>query len=67
MYNEEGLIATNTLEGLHSIDVICKRDRQWPDDFVASISTFGLGRFSDAKLGQVKVQGFGAAAGRPRK
>jgi len=38
--------------------------RQWPNGFIASISTFGLAGFSGARLG--KVQALGATAGMPR-
>jgi hypothetical protein len=61
--NEEGLVATNALEGL----LFDRYDLQTTDNgktaSLPSISTFGLAGFSGAKLWQIKVQGFGATAG----
>lgn len=60
---QKGLIATSTLEGLlFDLDMICN-DRQWPDGFVASISTFGLAGFCGAKLGKLSSGNCGDAEG----
>jgi hypothetical protein len=59
VYNEEGLVATNTF-GRASFD---RHDLQTTDNGQATLllqSPHLVGRFSDAKLGQVKAQGFGA-------